>query len=91
MISVNIDHMTFGCFYQNRASKSAKDPPSRIDIRSPHVRYMNDLRKDSMYREWPTSLLALLQPRHPTQLHKGIHSLHLRQLNIDSRKENRKD
>ncbi|KAM7250288.1 hypothetical protein ACFE04_022171 [Oxalis oulophora] len=48
-------------------------PPSesntfRIDFRSPHVQYLNDLEKDAMYKRWRNNLNELLMPVFPGQL-----------------------
>ncbi|KAL2460508.1 UDP-glucose:glycoprotein glucosyltransferase [Abeliophyllum distichum] len=48
-------------------------PPSesftfRVDFRSPHVYYINNLEEDSMYKRWRSNINELLMPVFPGQL-----------------------
>ncbi|XP_071724923.1 LOW QUALITY PROTEIN: UDP-glucose:glycoprotein glucosyltransferase-like [Rutidosis leptorrhynchoides] len=40
----------------------------RIDFRSSHVQYLNDLEKDAMYKRWRNNLNEILMPVFPGQL-----------------------
>ncbi|KAK8561285.1 hypothetical protein V6N12_048359 [Hibiscus sabdariffa] len=52
---------------------STMTPPEsdtfRIDFRSSHVHYLNNLEEDAMYRRWRSNLNDLLMPVFPGQLH----------------------
>ncbi|GLJ16960.1 hypothetical protein SUGI_0293070 [Cryptomeria japonica] len=41
----------------------------RVDFRSIHVHYLNNIEEDSMYRRWRSNLNELLMPVFPGQLH----------------------
>ncbi|XP_058110357.1 UDP-glucose:glycoprotein glucosyltransferase isoform X2 [Magnolia sinica] len=51
---------------------SSLPPPEsstfRVDFRSTHVRYLNNLEEDAMYRRWRSNLNELLMPVFPGQL-----------------------
>ncbi|KAG1353977.1 UDP-glucose:glycoprotein glucosyltransferase [Cocos nucifera] len=59
---------------QNAIRKLLTAPPPlesnafRVDFRSAHVHYLNDLEKDVMYRRWRSNINEILMPVFPGQL-----------------------
>ncbi|KAL6883793.1 hypothetical protein ACP4OV_011207 [Aristida adscensionis] len=59
---------------QSAAHKILSAPPPaesnsfRVDFRSSHVHYLNNLEEDSMYRRWRSNLQELLMPVFPGQM-----------------------